>query len=107
MRSAGDRTFIPGEPEPAEPVENPRDHVRRRSLDVGVFDAQDEDAAMAPRVEPVEKRGAGAADVEVACGGWSEADAGDHGNRVPQAGTLSIWPPPVRPGCRRENDRCA
>ena len=35
---------------------------------VGVFDAQNECAAVMPREEPVEERGARAADVEVA--GW-------------------------------------
>ena len=52
----------------------------RRSLDVGVLDAQDEHAAVASGKQPVEERGASAADVEVAGGRRSEANARDHGN---------------------------
>src|SRR5262249_29870545 len=40
-------------------------HFLGRSLGVGVFDSQDEDAAVPPREEPVEERSPGAADVEI------------------------------------------
>ena len=53
-------------------------HVPRLSLDVGVLDAQHEDAAVAPRVEPVEKGGTGAADVQIAGGRRGKPDARDH-----------------------------
>ena len=51
------------------------DHLPRRSLGVGVFDAQHERAAVPARVEPVEERSAGAADVQVTGGRGGEADA--------------------------------
>src|SRR5581483_7651380 len=75
VRSADRRTFVPIKTEPAQAVENSVDHIRRGSFDVGVFDAEDEHAAMAPREQPVEQRGARAADVEVTGWGWSESNA--------------------------------
>ena len=53
----------------------PVDHLPRRSLGVGVLDAQHEHAAMPPRVEPVEERRARAADVKVSGRRRREADA--------------------------------
>ena len=72
VRPADVRAFVPVESQPAQAVEDARDHLVRRALDVGVLDPQDEHAAMAPRVQPVEERRAGAADVQVAGGRWSE-----------------------------------
>jgi hypothetical protein len=46
---------------------------------VGVLDAQQEGPTRVSGVEPVEERGAGAADVEVARGGRGEADADRRG----------------------------
>jgi len=60
------RPFVPIETEPLHALENAADHVGRRSLEVGVFDPQDERTAGAAGVEPVEKRRARAADVQVA-----------------------------------------
>ena len=57
--------FIPVEAEPAKPVENAGHHLLGRPLHVGVLDAQHERAALAPRQQPVEERGARAADVQV------------------------------------------
>jgi hypothetical protein len=74
-RTANERTFIPVKSEPAHSVENAADHFSRRTLEVSVFDAQDEHAASAPGEQPVEKRGASAADVEVTRGGRGESDA--------------------------------
>ena len=68
--------LVPIEPEPAQAVENPFDHLRRRSLDVGVLDAQHEHAAVTTREQPVEERRARAADVEVAGRRRSEANSG-------------------------------
>ena len=51
----------------------------RRAFGVGVFDAQNEHPAVTAREQPVEQRRAGAADVEVAGGRRSEADARSHG----------------------------
>jgi hypothetical protein len=78
MRPAGDRPFIPREPEPAQAIEDPGDHVGRRSLGVGVFNPQDERAAMSSRVEPVEQRRARAAHVQVAGRRRSKANAWRH-----------------------------
>src|SRR5439155_5033852 len=64
------------EAKPAKPVENALDHFGRRTLDVGVLDAQHEGAAVAPCEEPVEQRGARAADVQIAGWGGSESNAG-------------------------------
>ena len=78
VRTADLRPFIPVEPEPSQAVENAGDHVGRRALDVGVFDAQDERAAVPPRVEPVEERRARAADVQIAGGRGRKTNAWDH-----------------------------
>src|SRR5207302_2820583 len=58
--------FVPVEAEPPHPLEDRVHRFPGRALEVGVLDAQDEFAAVAPRVGPREKRGARAADVEVA-----------------------------------------
>src|SRR5439155_7275839 len=70
--------FVPVQPEPPQAVENAFDHLGRRAFDVGVFDTEDERAAMPAREEPVEERGARAADVQIAGwrGGESYADQG-------------------------------
>src|SRR5687768_4124116 len=65
MRTIGTGPLVPVEAQPVETIQNPRDHVGRGPLDVGVFDAEHERAAVPARVEPVEERGAGAADMEV------------------------------------------
>ncbi len=72
--------FIPVQAEPAQAVEDPADHLVRRSLGVGVFDAEDERAAVPPREEPVEERGTRPAYMEVP--GWRRSKSntgGDHG----------------------------
>src|SRR4029079_10269283 len=66
VRSADLGTLGPLEPQPAQALENSADHLRRRALEVGVFDSQHEGAAVAPGEEIVEKRGTRAADVQVA-----------------------------------------
>ena len=72
---AGVRAFIPVQTEPAQPI------VNRLRRDFGVpgpvcvLDAQDERAAGMFGVEPIEKRGARAADVEVTGGRWRKSDA--------------------------------
>ncbi len=70
------RPFVPVEAEPPHAVEDAGHHLPRRPLHVGVFDPQDERAAGVPRVQPVEERGAGAADVKVAGGRRGETDSG-------------------------------
>ena len=65
-----DRALVPIETEPAERVLDPLDPLRPRPGDVGVLDAEDEGPLFVAGEEPVEQRGAGAADVEGAgrCG---------------------------------------
>ena len=80
VRSADVWSFVPIEPDPAQPVEDAGHHFPRGPAGIRVFDAQHERPAMTPRVEPVEERRPGAADMQVSCGGWGEADAGHRGN---------------------------
>src|SRR5262249_51726905 len=53
----------------------------RRARPVGVLDAEDENAAVMARVEPVEERGSSAANVKMAGGTRSEAHADGLGHR--------------------------
>ena len=69
------RPLIPVEAEPGEALENGGDQLRLRAVNVGVLNAQDEDAAMAPREQPVVERRARATDVEVPRRRWREANA--------------------------------
>ena len=78
VRSADIRALVPLEPQPAQALENSADHLRRRPLEVGVFDAQHERAAVPPGEEIVEKRGTRAADVQVAGRRRRESDARSH-----------------------------
>ena len=71
--SADVRPFVPVEPEPPQAVEDAFDHLARRAFGVGIFDAQDEHTAVAAREKPVEERGSGAADVQIA--GWRRCEA--------------------------------
>jgi hypothetical protein len=66
VRSADFGTLVPLEPQPAQALENSADHLGRRALEIGVFDAQHERAAVPPGEEIVEQRGTRAADVQVA-----------------------------------------
>ena len=70
-----ERPLVPGDPQPAEPVEDDAGVALGAALAVGVLDTKHECAAGVPGVEPVEQRGARAADVQVSRGGGSEADA--------------------------------
>jgi hypothetical protein len=47
---------------------------RLRTLEIGIVEAEDERAAAAAREEPVEKRGAGVADMDAAGRRWREPD---------------------------------
>ena len=77
VRAADVGPFVPVEPQPAQAVDDAGDHLPRRSLGVGVLDAQHEGAAVPPREQPVEQRRARAADVKVAGRRRGEPDA-DH-----------------------------
>src|SRR5262249_34287279 len=57
--------FVPVDAEPFEAIENRLQRLGTIALGVRVIDAQDELSAMFPGVEPVEQRGAYAADVQV------------------------------------------
>ena len=75
VRTANPRPFVPIEPEPPQAVEYAFDHLRRRPAGIGVLDAQHEHAAVTPRKQPVEERGPGAADMQIAGRGGREPDS--------------------------------
>src|SRR5579872_249793 len=56
-RAANFRPLVPVEPKPAEAVENALQVLRPGPLAVGVFDAQDELAAVVSREQPVDQSG--------------------------------------------------
>src|SRR5947209_9806681 len=58
-------TLFRSEREPAHAVENRLDRVLRRTLDVGVLDAQNKGPLLMTRERPREKRGTRAAKVQV------------------------------------------
>jgi hypothetical protein len=66
--------LIPIEAEPAQTIVDNLDGFGRIPRLICIFDAQDKSAGRVPRVEPVEKRGARAADVKIAGGRRREAD---------------------------------
>src|SRR3989442_13060229 len=74
------RALVPAGPQPLEGLEDGRDVLVRRPRAVGVLDAKDEDAAAVAGIEPVEKRRARAAHVQMPGGAGREADA-DGGGR--------------------------
>ena len=75
--SAADiRALVPVEPEPPQVLEDARLRLLRRSLGVGVLDAQDERAVLAVREQPVEERRAGVADVQLA--GRTRGESNSH-----------------------------
>ena len=74
-RDLRDRVAVPVEPEPAQRLVDVLDVLGRVALGVGVLDAQEHLAAVVAGLEPVEQRGAGAADVQLAGRGGSESDA--------------------------------
>src|SRR6185312_9647529 len=74
-RSADLRALVPVQPQPSQAVVDDVEEGLAVARLVGVLDPQDEGAAGVPRVEPVEERGAGAADVEESGRTGGEADA--------------------------------
>src|SRR5438093_2619014 len=95
------RPFVPVEPEPPEGVDDGDDVLVGRPRAVRVLDAQDEGAVVVAREEPVEERGARAADVEMARRARREpyADRRGHVSRSRTAGPTGC---PRRPGCARD-----
>lgn len=76
IRPLMDDLLIPVQPEPLEPLENRARAFLGAARLVGVFDAEEEDAAEMTSVEPVEEGGARASDVEISGRGGSEAETG-------------------------------
>mgnify|MGYP003694725645 CR=1 FL=1 len=74
-RAADVGPFVPVEPEPAQVLEDALLGLLRRTLGVGVLDAEDERAVVPAREQPVEERRARVADVELTGGAGSEADS--------------------------------
>src|SRR5205823_440744 len=79
-----DDVTIPVEPEPGEPIDDRGHCLGGRAHPVRILDAQPECAALAitlvvARIEPVEQRGAGAADMEKPGRGGGETDDDTHG----------------------------
>src|SRR5207237_6097517 len=66
---------IPVEAEPPEAVEDDLGVLVGRARLVCVFDAQQKLAALTTREEPIEERGASAAHVQIAGGGWCKTNA--------------------------------
>src|SRR4029077_13298014 len=73
-----ERTFVPIQTEPAKILEHHLFRLARGARHVRVFDAQNEFALVMPREEPVENRGARAADVQMPGGRGCETDADGH-----------------------------
>ena len=65
-RELEDGVAVPIEPEPAHPVEDRVDRRLGRARAVGILDPQQELAAVMAREQPVEQRGARAADMQKA-----------------------------------------
>jgi hypothetical protein len=78
---------VPIEAEPAEAVEDRRNGGLGGAGAIGVLDAQLVPAAVVPGEQPVEQRGAGATDMEVA--GRRRGESGDDGHVLPQLGLKS------------------
>ena len=82
-----ERPLVPLQLQPFHALEDRVDGLRRRPLAVRVLDTQDELPAAVPRIQVVEQRRTGAADVQVPgrAGGETCSDFG-HGIRFPIAG---------------------
>src|SRR5439155_25894449 len=78
--SADVGAFVPIEAKPVESVTNRRHCFLDVACLVGVFDAQNEFAAVMPGKKPVEKRSARSANVQITGGrgGKTDADFGSH-----------------------------
>ena len=70
-----DRAFIPGEAQPFQALQNGRGELGLLAVHVRVFDAENEDAARVTREEPVVKRCACPAHVQVTRGRRRKTDS--------------------------------
>src|SRR5262245_37659558 len=75
MISALVDAFVPFETHPVQVLDNGALGFLRRPLRVGVFDPQDEGAALASRQQPVEEGGARVADVQLPGGTGRETNS--------------------------------
>ena len=75
VRAAHLHSFVPLEAHPAQIVENRLLRLARRALEIGVFDAQDERAALAAGEQPVEQCRSGVTDVQMTCGRRRETNS--------------------------------
>ena len=82
-----ERAFVVIQIQPGHAVEDRLHRLGGRARDVGVFDAQDELAAVMTRERPREQRGARAADMQITGGGGGEAGA-DHGGAGREKGAI-------------------
>ncbi len=67
--------FVPGEAQPAQPLEYGLDAGLGVALHVGIVEAQDHGSMVVAGIKPVEYERSGAADVQKTGGRWREADA--------------------------------
>ena len=67
--------LVPAQFEPLETFVNGIERGLRVPFDVRIVDAQNDDAAVVARIEPVENKRASAADVKVTCRRGRKADA--------------------------------
>ena len=95
VRAADLRALVPIDPQPAQAIEDAGDHLGLRALDVGVFDAQDERAAVTAGIQPVEESGARAADMQVAGGRRGEPEARGHRGSILLLSSNRDCGPPV------------
>ena len=77
--------------EPLHSIENDAHGLIGRSLPIGVLDSQNELASMTPRIEPTEKGGTHASQVEKACRAWSKASYDCHAQYSHAKGTAPSW----------------
>ena len=84
---AGRRPFVPFETKPAQAVEDHFHRLPRIARGVGVLDAENERAAGVAGVEPVEQRGARAADVQKTGRTRGKSDANVHRSKFKASGS--------------------
>ena len=93
-----ERSLVPVETEPCEPVEDALDRFERRALPVGILDPEDELPAVAPGVEPAEERGARASHVQEPGGARGESGTDGHRGILARNGAPARTPNAARRG---------
>src|SRR5579871_3073481 len=82
--------FIPTEIEPFQAFEDGVERGLRVAVDVGVVNTQNHRSVMAARIEPVENKCSGAADVQEAGWGGREADTKHQSSGYLRLGTFHL-----------------